>query len=129
MLSYVLKRCVMALFTLLILITIIFVLVRLLPGDPFLSEKTNEAIRQSMIRYHGFDRPIYEQWIKYIGNLLRGDLGISLKYQGRSVNDAIAATFPFSADLGLRALSFALAAGLVLGIIAAQNAGRPFDYI
>ena len=129
MLTYIIKRCVMAVFTLLVLITIIFVLVRLLPGDPFVSEKTNEAIRQSMIRYHGFDRPIYEQWLKYVGNLIRGDLGISLKYLGRSVNDAIAATFPYSADLGIRALAFALAAGLFLGIVAAQRAGRALDYI
>jgi oligopeptide transport system permease protein len=60
MLTYIIKRCVMAVITLFVLITVIFVLVRLLPGDPFISEKTNEAIRQSMIQYHGFDRPIYE---------------------------------------------------------------------
>jgi len=119
----------MAVVTLLVLITIIFVLVRLLPGDPFLSEKTNEAIRQSMIRYHGFDRPIYEQWFKYMGNLIRGDLGISLRYLGRSVNSAIAATFPYSADLGIRSLVLALVVGLSLGIIAAQKAGRALDYI
>ncbi|MDR0497138.1 MAG: ABC transporter permease, partial [Treponema sp.] len=129
MLTYIIKRCVMAVFTLLVLITIIFILVRLLPGDPFVSEKTKEAIRQRMMQYHGFDRPIYEQWLKYMGNLIRGDLGVSLKYLGRSVNSAIAATFPFSADLGIKALSFALLVGLFLGIIAAQKAGRALDYI
>ena len=129
MLVYVIKRCILAVVTLLVLITIIFVLVRLLPGDPFVSEKTPEAIRQQMIRYHGFDRPIYEQWLKYVSNLIRGDLGISLKYQGRTVNSAIAATFPFSGALGVRALIFALAVGLFLGVTAAQKAGRPLDYI
>jgi oligopeptide transport system permease protein len=119
----------MAVITLLVLITVIFVLVRLLPGDPFISEKTNEAIRQRMIQYHGFDRPIYEQWFTYVSNLLKGDLGVSLKYLGRSVNSAITATFPFSAALGIRALIFALIAGLFLGIIAAQKAGRALDYI
>ena len=129
MLTYILKRCVLAAFTLLVLVTIIFILVRLLPGDPFVSEKTNEAIRQQMIRYHGFDRPIHEQWVKYVGTLIKGDLGISLKYQGRSVNSAIAATFPFSGALGVRALVFALVVGLFLGVIAAQKAGHTLDYV
>ena len=129
MLTYILKRIVLAALTLLVLITVIFVLVRLLPGDPFISEKTPEAIRQSMMRYHGFDRPIHEQWLRYIGTLLKGDLGVSLKYPGRSVNEAIAATFPFSADLGIKALAFGLLAGLFLGIVAAQKAGRTLDYV
>ena len=129
MLTYIIKRCVLALFTLVVLITIIFVLVRLLPGDPFLDEKTPEAIRIQMHKYHGFDRPIYEQWIKYFSNLIRGDLGVSLKYLGRSVNSAITSTFPFSGALGIRALAFALLAGLSLGIIAAQKAGGTLDYV
>ena len=129
MFAYIIKRCVLAIITLMVLITIIFVLVRLLPGDPFIDEKINLAIRQKMMEYHGFDKPIHEQWVKYIGTLLKGDLGISLKYQGRSVNSAIAATFPFSGALGLRALIFALTMGLFLGIIAAQKAGRTLDYI
>ena len=129
MLIYILKRCAMAIFTLLVLVTIIFVLVRLLPGDPFLNDKTPEAIRVQMHKYHGFDRPIYEQWFKYISNLVRGDLGVSLKYPGRSVNDAIAQTFPFSGALGIRSLVFALVVGLFLGIIAAQRAGRTLDYV
>lgn len=127
--AYILKRMFLALLTLLILITVIFVLVRLLPGDPFISEKTPEAIRQSMMRYHGFDRPINEQWFRYISTLVKGNLGVSLKYPGRSVNAAIATTFPFSADLGIKALTFGLLAGLFLGIIAAQKAGRALDYV
>ena len=129
MLSYIIKRCVLAVFTLLVLLTIIFVLVRLLPGDPFIDEKMNEAIRIKMNEYHGFDRPIHEQWVKYIGTLIKGDLGVSLRYEGRSVNSAIAATFPFSGALGLRALAFALVAGIFLGITAAQKAGRALDYV
>ena len=129
MLSYIIKRCILAVFTLLVLLTIIFILVRLLPGDPFINEKTNEAIRLKMIEYHGFDKPIHVQWVKYIRTLIKGDLGISLKYVGRTVNSAIAATFPFSGALGLRALLFALAMGLLLGIIAAQKAGRALDYV
>ena len=129
MLVYILKRCVLAAITLLVLITIIFVLVRQLPGDPFTSEKTPEAIRLQMLHYHGLDKPIHEQWFTYVSNLVRGDLGISLKYVGRSVNSAIAATFPFSGALGIRALIFALALGLFLGVVAAQKAGGALDYV
>ena len=129
MLMYILKRCILAVITLLVLLTIIFVLVRQLPGDPFTSEKTPEAIRLQMLKYHGLDKPLYQQWLTYVSNLIRGDLGISLKYSGRSVNSAIASTFPLSGALGIRALIFALAVGLFLGIVAAQKAGRAIDYV
>ena len=129
MLIYILKRCALAVITLLVLVTLIFVLVRALPGDPFLDDKTPEAIRAEMHRYHGFDRPIYEQWWRYVTNLIKGDLGVSLKYQGRSVNDAISQTFPFSGALGIRALIFALAVGLFLGVVAAQKAGHTLDFV
>ena len=126
---YVLKRCVIAVVTVLVLVTIIFVLVRLLPGDPFTSEKTNEAIKEKMMAYYGLDKPLIEQWFTYIKNLLKGDLGVSLKYPGRTVNSVIAQTFPFSASLGARSLILALVVGLFLGTLAAQHAGRGLDYI
>lgn len=91
--KYVLKRIAIAVVTILVLVTIIFLLVRLLPGDPFTSEKTNEAIKAKMMAYYGMDKPLIEQWFTYIKNLLHGDLGVSLKYPGRTVNDTIAQTF------------------------------------
>ncbi len=129
MANYILKRVLIAALTLLVLITIIFVLVRMLPGDPFQDEKTSPEIQAKMEAYYGFDQPIHIQWVRYIGNLLQGDLGTSLKYVGRSVNDVIAETFPVSASLGLRAIGFALALGLILGTLSAQNAGKAIDYI
>ena len=127
--KYILKRCVIAIFTLLVLVTIIFTLVRLLPGDPFTSEKGNPAIQAQMHTYYGLDKPFIEQWATYIGRLFKGNMGLSLKYPGRTVNDTIAQTFPVSASLGLRALSFALAMGILLGTISAQKAGKTIDYI
>ncbi len=129
MLRYILKRTVIALITVLVLITIIFALVRMLPGDPFISEKTNQAIRDKMMRYYGLDKPIWQQWLTYVGNLLRGDLGVSLKYPGRMVGDTIAQTFPYSAGLGVRALLVALSLGLFLGTMAAQKAGKALDVV
>ena len=75
------------------------------------------------------DKPLIEQWFTYIKNLLHGDLGVSLKYPGRTVNDTIAQTFPYSASLGIRSIVLALAVGLVLGTFAAQNAGKVMDYV
>ncbi|MCL1974714.1 MAG: ABC transporter permease [Firmicutes bacterium] len=129
MAKYILKRCIIAIFTMLVLITIIFVLVRLLPGDPFTAEKGNQAIQAQMHAYYGLDKPLIEQWATYIGQLLHGNLGLSLKYPGRSVNDAIRQTFPVSASLGLRALSLALTVGIILGTISAQKAGKTIDYL
>jgi oligopeptide transport system permease protein len=129
MLKYILKRCVIAIFTLLVLITIIFVLVRMLPGDPFSSEKTNPAIQEKMRAYYGLDKPIAEQWLTYVGNLFKGDLGVSLKYPGRTINSTIAQTFHYSADLGLRAIILALVVGLLLGTLAAQKVGGVVDFV
>lgn len=129
MARYILRRVVIAIFTLLVLVTIIFFLTRALPGDPLQSEKGNAQLQEQMRSYYGFDQPLYKQWFVYIGNLLKGDLGVSLKYPGRTVNDAIAQTFPISFALGWRALGLALAVGLILGTIAAQKAGKAIDYI
>lgn len=125
--KYIFKRCVIAIFTLLVLVTIIFILVRLLPGDPFASEKATTVSVARMREYYGLDKPLISQWVTYIGNLLRGNLGVSYKYAGRSVNSAIAQAFPYSASLGVRALVLALVAGLYLGTVSAQKAGRAVD--
>lgn len=129
MLKYILKRCVMAMVTLLVLVTIIFVLVRMLPGDPFGTEKGNLVTQAQMRAYYGLDKPLAEQWVLYMKNLAHGDLGVSLKYTGRTVNAAIAQTFPYSASLGIRALSMALVVGIILGTISAQKAGKFVDYL
>ncbi len=129
MIRYIAKRTVIALITVLVLITVIFALVRMLPGDPFISEKTNPAIRAKMMTYYGLDKPIWEQWATYVGNLLHGDLGVSLKYPGRTVNSTIVQTFPYSAGLGVRALLLALSVGLFLGTMAAQKAGKVLDVV
>lgn len=129
MAKYILRRCLIAVFTMLVLVTIIFVLVRLLPGDPFSSEKGNATTQAQLQAYYGLDKPWVEQWITYIGQLFKGDMGLSLRYPGRTVNATISQTFPVSAGLGLRALSFALAMGIILGTISAQKAGKTVDYL
>lgn len=128
MTKYILKRFLISLLTVWVLVTAVFILVRILPGDPFTSEKTTPEIKANMMKYYGFDKPLHVQYVKYISNLLRGDLGTSLKYHNMRVNDIIAQSFPYSADLGLRALTFAVVVGLTLGINAALNMGRFWDF-
>lgn len=129
MLRYILKRLVVSLFTLWVLVTAVFFLVRAMPGDPFLSDKLRPEIRANMLHYWGFDHPLYIQYLQYIGNLLRGDLGTSMHYNSLPVTKLIADSFPYSADLGLRALVLAFFVGTGLGIVAALNRGRWLDYV
>ncbi|MEW8997048.1 MAG: ABC transporter permease [Thermoanaerobacter sp.] len=129
MARYILNRLVVSLITAWFLVTIVFFLVRLLPGDPFLSEKVTPEIKQNMMEYYGFDKPLHVQYITYISNLLKGDLGYSLRYRNRTVNEVIAQAFPYSADLGIRAVIFATIVGISLGIIAALNRNKPLDYL
>jgi oligopeptide transport system permease protein len=125
---YILKRFLISLVTLLGLVTAVFFLVRMMPGDPFLSDKLTPEIRENMLRYWGFDRPLHVQYLHYLGNLIRGDLGISMHYNSVPINRLIADAFPQSADLGIRALMLAVVMGTTLGIVSALNRGRWLDY-
>jgi oligopeptide transport system permease protein len=128
LLKYIVKRLFISLVTVFVLITISFFLIRLIPGDPFLSEKITPEIKANMMKYYGLDQPLYKQYTRYLGHLvLEGDLGNSLRYKARSVNEVIATNFPVSADLGLRSLLFAIIAGVSLGIVAALNHNRGWD--
>jgi ABC-type dipeptide/oligopeptide/nickel transport systems, permease components len=129
MLRYILKRLIISLFTLLVLVTAVFFLIRAMPGDPFMSEKLRPEIRENMLKYYGFDKPIYEQYFRYIGNLLKGDLGVSMHYNSIPVSKLIGDSFPYSADLGVRALLLAFVAGTFLGIVSALNRGKWLDYL
>ena len=128
MAKYIAKRVVAAVLTLWALVTIVFFLVRLMPGDPFTSAKLTEQVAENMRSYYGFDKPLLVQYFVYMGNLLCGNFGYSMKYTNKTVNYIIGQTFPFSADLGIRALVLAISVGLVLGIIAARNRGKKIDF-
>lgn len=128
MLKYVLKRLFISFITIWVLATIVFFLIRILPGDPFTSEKVTPQIRENMMRYYGLDKPLPVQYVKYMSNLINGDMGYSLRYKNRTVNQIIADAFPNSAELGIRALLFAVPVGLVLGIFSSLNHNGVWDY-
>lgn len=129
MAKYILKRIGLSVITILVLITIVFFLVRLMPGGPFSSEKMTPEIEAVMEAYYGLDKPLSIQYLTYLGNILHGDFGYSMKYVNRTVNAILAESFPYSFDVGIRALCFAVSIGLVLGITAALNRGRKTDLI
>ena len=129
MFRYIVKRVIAALLTLWALVTIVFFLVRLMPGEPFTSPKLTPEVRANMESYYGFDKPLGEQYVQYMGNLLKGDFGYSMKYTNKTVNYIIGQTFPFSADLGIRSLVVAISIGLVLGILSALNRGKTLDFV
>lgn len=125
MTSYLLKKVSILLLSLLIVTTLTFFLMHAIPGDPFTQEQAiPEEIMQSLKRYYGLDKPLYEQYLLYLKGLLLGDLGPSFKYEGRSVNRIIAEGFPISLTLGLEALFFAIPVGIFLGTISAVYRGR-----
>lgn len=130
MLKYILRRLLISLLTIWLLATACFFLLRALPGNPFQTDKLlTVEMQQRMVSYYGLDRPLVEQYLTYMGNLLRGDMGYSLKYTNRTVNSIIAQSFPVSASLGLRALAVSLPIGLLLGILSARKRGKAVDYI
>lgn len=129
MAKYIIKRLFISLLTIFVLITATFFLMKLLPGNPFMNDKVPEEIQQQQLAYYGLDKPVVQQYFIYLGNLLHGDFGTSLKYVGREVSDVITELFPVSAKIGLVSLFVAYIIGLTFGIICAQFKNRWPDYL
>jgi len=113
--------------SLFVLATATFVLMKVIPGNPFLSEKTPKAIQERIMAYYGLDRPIWEQYLTYMGKLLQGDFGISMKYQHRSVMTIIEDSFFLSAQLGIVSVIASVVVGVGLGVIAALKHRKLLD--
>lgn len=106
--------------TMVVVITLTFILMHAIPGGPFASEKNlPEQIKANIEAKYGLNRPLYQQYIDYWAGLLKGDFGPSYKYPGRSVNDLISGGFPVSAELGAYAIILMLFLGIPAGIISA----------
>jgi oligopeptide transport system permease protein len=129
MLSFALRRLLGLIPTLLVIVVISFLVIRLAPGSPFASERgiPPEVLIDLKAKY-GFDRPLHEQLISYVWNLLQGDLGLSTKYPQRTVNDLIADGLPATLLLGVCALFWALLLGIGAGIIGAIRQNTRWDY-
>jgi oligopeptide transport system permease protein len=130
MLRYVLKRILGIVPVLWIIATATFFLIRIAPGGPFDSEKQiPEEILKNLESVYHFDEPLSQQYLRYMGNLLQGDLGPSFRYANRTVNEIIADTFPVSAVVGLAGLIYAILLGVFSGAIAASKPNSLRDYV
>lgn len=122
--KYILKRVGYAVLTVFALLTITFFLMQLLPGDPFIGDKAiSPATKAALMAKYGLDKPVWQQYLMYLGNFIRGDMGISIKYN-RPIMATIAESFPVSAELGLRSLVIAVVFGIFLGSVAAIKRGK-----
>ena len=103
---------------------------RYAPGGPFDAEKAiPQEIKVKLESHFGLDRPLFDQYLLYLKNLLRGDLGPSFKYSGWEVSELIATAFPVSLTLGVLSLGVALFIGIPGGIMAALRKNTWLDYL
>lgn len=129
--KYFVRRLAMSVVTLWVIVTITFILMHSVPGNPFANENKNipEVVYQNLLKKYGLDKPLSEQYLIYLKNIVRWDFGESMKSNTETVNEMIARGFPVSAELGLQALLIALIIGPALGAIAALYQNRFPDYI
>jgi oligopeptide transport system permease protein len=128
MAKYIVKRLVLAVITVFVVATLTFFLMNAVPGGPYEAEKSiSPQAKAALEEKFGLDKPLGEQYIKYMENLLQGNLGPSLKQRGRNVSDIIATKFPVSARVGGIAVAVALCVGIPMGCVAAFNRGKFLD--
>jgi len=130
MLAYLTRRVFGLAIVFLIVSIIAFLLMHSVPGGPFDEEKSPlpPAGKANILRKYGLDRPIYEQYLNYMGSALHGDFGISFQSPTESVTQLISRTWPVSIQLGLLAVFLAFSTGLTFGIIAAVRQNSWVDY-
>jgi len=130
MLSFALRRLISSLVTLLVIVVLSFLLMRLVPGGPFDQERVvSPSIRKHLEEKYHLDESVPVQCLRYLGQLVQGDLGPSLKRPGRSVNAILAEALPKSALLGATALFIALLVGGLAGVYAALHHNTARDHV
>ena len=129
MFRYIIKRVFLAIITIFIIAAITFFTMNAIPGGPFASEKApSPEVQRVLEERYNLDKPVTEQFVIYMGNFLRGDLGVSLK-NARSISTIIGESFPISAKLGGLAALVAAIVGVVLGSIAALKRNTIIDRV
>ncbi|UJF35124.1 ABC transporter permease [Paenibacillus hexagrammi] len=130
MFKFILRRLLYALITLWLIASFTFVLMKNLPGDPLGegSEKIPKATREMLLKQYGLDKPMWEQYVTFLKNLLHGDLGFSFQFPAQTVTDIIKQAFPASLELGVYSIVIAIVVGLTLGVIAALKHNKLGDY-
>jgi len=128
--KYTLNRLFWAVITVWVIITLTFIIMKIIPGNPFAREgPMPPAVYNNLQRHYNLDKPEIVQYGIYLKSVLQFDFGPSMKSSSITVNDYIKKGFPISLHLGLQALMIAITFGLILGVIAALNRNRWPDYL
>ncbi len=125
MAKYIIKRILLGVLSIFIVATLTFFLMNLVPGGPFVAEKSmSKEAQAALAAKYGLDKPLGERYITYMTDLLQGDMGPSLRQRGREVSDIIFSKFPVSAKIAGMAVAVALLLGIPLGCISAYTRGK-----
>ncbi|WML57144.1 oligopeptide ABC transporter permease [Neobacillus sp. PS2-9] len=129
MAKYLVQRVIYMLITLFIVISITFFLMKLIPGSPFNNfEKLSEFQRTLLLEKYGLNDPVPVQFFKYLGAMVKGDLGVSFQFDNTPVTELLANRIGPSATLGLEAMIFGALIGIFLGVVAALKQNTWMDY-
>jgi len=129
MTKYIIRRLLSLIPTMFVIVTLSFFLIRFAPGGPFSGEKKlPEQVLQNIMKKYHMDEPMGKQYLRYLGDVLQGDLGPSYRYPDASVNDLINGSMPNSIVLGTVSLVLALVFGILFGILAALRQNHWQDY-
>ncbi len=120
------RRFLLSLLTIILICTLTFFVMHIIPGGPFQQKKLSDVTREALNERYHLNEPLITQYFLYLKGLLKGDLGVSIT-DGRSINEIIRLSFPISCKLGLAAVSLALIAGTVFGTLAAYQKGKFLD--
>lgn len=127
--KFLMKRLLMAVVTLFVIATVTFFVMHLIPGGPFMNERLSDRAVKMLNDKYGLNDPLFDQYLRYMGDLVKGDLGMSLKRLGFTVNDIIGEKFPVSAKLGGVAILIIIVVGIPGGAIAALRRNSIWDRI
>ncbi len=131
MIQFIVKRLLLTIPTLLAMLTVVFILVRLVPGDPamaILGDQASEASLQALRVRLGLDQPLHVQYMSFLGDVLTGNLGSSLS-SGRTVLAEVANVLPYTLELTAASLVVAILLGIPMGILSALQRNRWPDYV
>ncbi|MGV3593487.1 MAG: ABC transporter permease [Gammaproteobacteria bacterium] len=127
---FIALRTLQAIPVILTVITVTFFLVRAAPGGPFASEKAvMPQVQAALEARYRLDQPMLQQYVSYLGDLVRGDLGPTFRYPGRTVDELILDGLPITAELGLYAMIVAVLLGVSSGVVASLRPNTAQDYV
>ncbi len=126
--KYALRRMLTSLFTLLVILGVLFLLMQLMPGSPFNDEKLNDDQRMALYAKYGLDQPLFTQFFRYVKNMLQGDFGVSYNISKNTpISQLIQTRLPISIRIGGCAVLIGSVLGLILGVIAAIKHDTVWD--